>query len=462
MITKSLFTALAALLVLLLASAAHAQPVDEPPAGDETTTVEVEESMEEPAAPPPPVDTDYPDSEPEPDPEPTEKETTASAAQQEPGHEKGITLVKAGWGNMRLFGILHAQLAASDLADTADARHTEFRLARMDLILEGNFWNKKIGYFIEGDMANVAGFLLDARVSIMPLEGFEIRIGRFIPDFTYYMPASKSGLMTIDYPLVTSSVAPWHQVGMEIMFQHKYFDIIGGVFNGMRFKLGTTRDALGRTTVISTPEMAEGYTGATWENLSDDNMGKDLLFRFLVKPAKGLSLCGYVYYGMPRYSWYDPGRGKFTDETANMILYGFEARYLGDKFNILAEYSMRRIYYPDGATWFNADERTFPGVSPDPLVSHGAYLHAGYRFISMLEIMLRGDYFDADLDSDLGQEIWGTLGLNWYLDGIHTRMTLEYILKAKQRWEDPEAPAQDLEAERYIDHGVTFQLALFL
>ena len=460
MITKSLFTALAALLVLLLASAAHAQPVDEPPAGDETTTVEVEESMEEPAAPPPPVDTDYPDSEPEPDPEPTEKETTASAAQQEPGHEKGITLVKAGWGNMRLFGILHAQLAASDLADTADARHTEFRLARMNLVLAGNFWNKKIGYYIEGDMANVAGFLLDARISIKPVQGLEIRIGRFIPDFTYFMPACKSGLMAIDYPLVTSSLAPWHQVGLEIMFQHKYFDIVAGVFNGMRFK--KTMDPT--SNVISTPEMAEGYTGATWENLSDDNMGKDLLFKLLVKPVKGLALGSYVYYGMPQYSWRDTGINELTDEMANMILYGFEVLYLSDKFNILFECAMRRLYYPDGATFllYNEEGPGYPAVSPDPLVSHGAYLHAGYRFISMLEIMLRGDYFDADLDSDLGQEIWGMLGLNWYLDGIHARMTLEYILKARQRWEDPDAPEEDLETEYYVDHGVYFQLALFL
>ncbi|MFH1434434.1 MAG: hypothetical protein ABIJ56_01840, partial [Pseudomonadota bacterium] len=376
--------------------------------------------------------------------------------------EEGITLVKAGWGNMRLFGILHAQLAASDLADTADARHTEFRLARMDLILEGNFWNRKIGYYIEGDMANVAGFLLDARVSVMPAQGLEIRIGRFIPDFTYFMPACKSGLMAIDYPLVTSSLAPWHQVGLEIMFRHKYFELIGGVFNGMRFK--KTMDPSSH--YISIPEMADGYTGATWENLSDDNMGKDVLFTFLVKPVKGLALGGYIYYGMPQYTWRDTGIGEFKDEMANMILYGFEVRYLNEKFTILAEYAMRRLYYPDGATslLYNEEERrfTYPSVSPDPTLSHGAYLHAGYRFISMLEIMLRGDYFDADLDSDLGQEIWGTLGLNWYLDGIHARMTLEYILKARQRWKDPEAPAQDLEAERYIDHGVAFQLALFL
>lgn len=437
---------MAAIAVLLVyAASASAQPAE--PAEEEESTITIEEPAEEPAEEPseepePPAPPVEPDEEPEPEPV---EEPPPPPPPPEP--EPGIPLVEAGWGHMKLLGVMQALVNMPDLGDEEDSRDIEFNLKRMRLLLTGGFLDDRIGYLVQGDMVNMEGFLLDARASLRPLKGLEIRFGRFIPDFTQYMPRNVAKLMMIDYPVVTSSFAVWRQMGLEIWFKHQYFDIIAGVFNGMRFEPDdkATNAAGDEEIDVSKRTLAKGYMSANKDNLTDDNVGKDFLFRFIARPIEGLQLGGYVWYGMPQYKWLDVATDTVKDDAGNLIHFGIEAGYLHEKFNVLAEYAMRRIYYPSGTD-----------VDPDPLVSHGGYLHLGYKFIEMLEVMMRGDYFDTDMDSDLGQQIWGTLGLNYYLDGVHARMTLEYIMQSKQR-EDAAG-----KTEYYINHGLYFQLCLLI
>jgi hypothetical protein len=445
-------TALSLLVFSTAIEGAAAAQTAEPPDEESTITTEgseeatkADEGAAKPEPPPPPVEPEEPavkveviEETPHPELPPGEPE---------PG--EGISLVEASWGRMKLGAVMQAQLLASDIADKGDSRSVEFKLKRMRVILSGGFLKDMIGYYIQGDMVNMAGFLLDARASIRPLKGLEIRFGRFIPDFTYYMPLNVGRLMLIDYPLVTETFAPWRQVGLEIIFSHQYFDIYAGIYNGMRFEPAMTTDGLH---IVSSTSLMAGYMGATINNIEDDNMGKDFLFRFVVKPpVKGLELGAYVWYGMPQYTWYDVAMGSIRDDLGNLVHFGAEVRYFHKQFSILAEYAMRRIYYPAGAVGPD-----YASVSRHPLVANGAYLHMGYRFMRPLEVMLRGDYYDGDLDDeDNGQQIWGTLGLNYYLDDLHARMTLEYVMKAIQR-------TTNGEDNDYEDHGISFQLCLML
>jgi len=454
--------------ILLFAARVHAQPEEETvetideeeestiivEEGGEETEAEPEVEVEEvePAPPPPPV-------------EPGEPVVTVEVEEIPPPlppstpellDDEGFTVVNAGWGHMKLGGVMHVQFRATDLNNEADMRDVEFTIARMRILLQGGFLKDRIGYFIQGDMTNMQGFLLHAYGSLKPIKGLEFMFGRMVPHFTYYMHQNVGKLMLIDYPLVTATFAPWWQVGLEIAYRHEYFEIYAGVFNGMRFDEATATDAAGNEHDVSSTELARGYMSATLDNLTDDNMGKDLLLRFIAKPpVKGLEFGGYILYGMPQYHWFDVAEDDVKDGMGSTVHFGIEARYLHEKFNVLAEYAMRRLYYPGGAVSPEGD-----AVDGDPLVAHGAYLHVGYRFIKMLEVMLRGDYLDRDMDSDLGQEIWGTLGLNYYLDDLHARLTLQYILKAKQRWEDP--AAADLQVDNYFDHGLYLQLCLMI
>lgn len=442
---------------LLGSTTAGAQPVS-PPAEEEESTITTEgeeTAVEVETITPPP-----PETEPEPPPPPVEPEVEVEEVPPPPPpqvvveEEEGIPIIEASWGKMKLGAVLQAQLLAPDLANKDDKRDVEFKLARMRLILTGSFLKDRIGYLVQGDMVNMDGLLLDARASLKFIKGLEIRFGRFIPDFTYFMPINVGKLMVIDYPVVTSTFAVWRQVGLEIIFDHPYFSITAGVFNGMRFGSSTIVNAADEEVTVSKTALAAGYMSATGDNVTDDNLGKDFLFRFMGKPIKGLELAGYVWYGMPKYGWLDTSTDEVTDDDGNLIQFGFEARYLHENFNLLAEYAMRRVYYPD-----NALTPAGASVDPDPLVAHGAFLHFGYTFLKKVEPMMRFDYFDSDMDSDLGQQIWGTLGLNYYIDGAHARLTAEYVLKALQRDGDPGTP---VDVEYYIDHGLYFQLCLML
>ncbi|MFH1434393.1 MAG: hypothetical protein ABIJ56_01630, partial [Pseudomonadota bacterium] len=116
----------------------------------------------------------------------------------------------------------------------------------------------------------------------------------------------------------------------------------------------------------------------------------------------------------------------------------------------------RRIDFPANATRLELRDDGHVLQPIDNTIAHGAFLHVGYRFIRQMEIMLRGDFYDADVNNDGGRELWPTLGVNYYLDGIHARVTAEYILKVREKLDSGG------EMENYLVHGVFFQLCLVL
>lgn len=387
---------------------------------------------------------------------------------EEPAQDEGISLVKAGWGEMKISSVMQALLVLQDITDKGntdlygdEGKDLEFKIKRMRIIITGGFLDNKIGYLIQGDMINEDGFLLDARAIFRPFKGIELRIGRMVPSFTYYMPQNTGRLMLIDYPVVIAKFATWWQVGLDAAYKHEYFEIIFGLYNGVRFKQDGYADEQGGQSIdVSSPELAKGYMSATSSNLKDNDTGKDILVRILGKPFKGFTFGAYLWYGLPQYTYWVAGSDIASEEPvdsrANLVHFGIEARYLGDKFCILAEYAMRRIDFPGNATRLELRDDGHVLQPINKSMAHGAYLHVGYRFIKHMEIMLRGDFYDADMNKDGGREIWPTLGVNYYLDGIHARVTLEYIVKIREKFDS------EGQMDSYLVHGVFCQLCLVL
>ncbi|MFH1434991.1 MAG: hypothetical protein ABIJ56_04665, partial [Pseudomonadota bacterium] len=273
----------------------------------------------------------------------------------EPAPDDGISLVKAGWGEMKISGVMQVLLMLQDITDEGSTDLTSdegkdlgFRIKRMRIIITGGFLDNKIGYLIQGDMINEDGFLLDARAIIRPFKGIELRFGRMVPNFTYYMPQNTGRLMLIDYPVVTAKFATWWQVGLDASYVHEYFEIIFGIYNGVRFKHEDVSDVRGDGSAhVSSPQLAGGYMSATSSNLKDNDTGKDILVRILGKPFKGFTFGAYLWYGLPQYAYWAAGSDIASEEPvdsrADLVHFGVEARYLNDNFCILAEYAMRRI-----------------------------------------------------------------------------------------------------------------------
>ncbi len=59
--------------------------------------------------------------------------------------------------------------------------------------------------------------LLDAYMNYKS-RNFMIKIGRFLPDFTFYMPHSSTALDFVDYPLIAKKYGMWRQVGIEASY----------------------------------------------------------------------------------------------------------------------------------------------------------------------------------------------------------------------------------------------------
>ncbi len=78
--------------------------------------------------------------------------------------------------------------------------------------------------------------------------GFSMRVGRFVPEFSYMMPRNTADLAAINYPLYTllpttydsnhklinGSFGVWRQLGLDITYKPiEQLTLIVGVFNGM-------------------------------------------------------------------------------------------------------------------------------------------------------------------------------------------------------------------------------------
>ena len=161
--------------------------------------------------------------------------------------------IKVGKGTLKMGGILQAGYTFN-LEDAAG--FDSFTLNRARFLFWGDIVPDKIKYFLQLENKNGAG-LLDYKARFFYIEKTEITFGRFLPNFTLYMPSSTAKLEMINYPLTTLKMGPpWRQVGLQTTTQMEYFDFNLGIFNG-----------------ADAPN-----------NISDNNDAKDFFARVDIKP----------------------------------------------------------------------------------------------------------------------------------------------------------------------------------
>ena len=89
--------------------------------------------------------------------------------------------------------------------------------------------------------------LLDAKMQYRR-GNFMFQLGRFLPDFTFYMPHSSTSLDFVYYPLMCEKYGMWRQVGLEgAYFISKNLYLKGGIYNGPKNNyrdVNGTKDAL--------------------------------------------------------------------------------------------------------------------------------------------------------------------------------------------------------------------------
>ncbi len=285
-----------------------------------------------------------------------------------------------GNGTLKLGGILQSTFTYA--FDTL-ATQTSFALKRARFLLFGSIVPDKVKYFVQTEAVG-SPFLLDTKLQFFYLPKTEIAFGRFLPNFTYYMPMSTAKLDIINYPLLTTKYAMWRQVGLQTTTTTDYFDVNLGVFNG--------------------------YPANNW---SDNTDAKDVLGRATLKPMKGVQVFGYGWMGNillaetsdPENNVYGGGLSlekKLSESGMTVVLRG--------------EYLMAGVEDTTGNT----------------INSMAYYGHFGFKVNPLVELLVRYDGYDPNSDvADNGLN-WITGGLNFYLSGTNVMFYLNYIKKISE------------------------------
>lgn len=321
---------------------------------------------------------------------------------------QGAAEVKVGKGDLKIGGILQAGYTYN-LED--DMGNDSFWLKRVRFLFWGTIIPDKVKYFVQLDHAGGVS-ALDYKAQFFYIEKTEIAVGRFLPNFTLYMPYSTAKLELINYPMTTTKFAVWRQCGLQVTTKpSEYVSFTGGIFNG----------------------------GDIPNNTSDNNDAKDFLVRADIMPPVDqvkLHFGGYAWlgYALPMYTYDDgyymgTGSGSsalvtltFPDETLKRNRFGGfgMADYTKDEMTVRArgEFLMATT---EELTGIDFDEDV---CSRDEMAFFG---QASVQPNKQVEVLARYEAYDPDTDTDDDGISAVTGGVNYYMDGINAMIYLNYI-----------------------------------
>lgn len=316
----------------------------------------------------------------------------------------GATEVKVGKGDLKIGGILQAgyvyfteDTLKIDRSSPAVSVHG-FTLNRVRFLFWGTIVPDKVKYFVQLDhKLSTSG--LDYKAQFFFIEKTEIAVGRFLPNFTLYMPYSTAKLEFINYPLTTTKYAVWRQVGIQSTTKTDYVDFNLGIFNG--------------------------YPA---NNMADNNNAKDFLLRAEVKPPveqATIRFGGYAWIGSMKPMYGGNPVDNPDDESLKAHRFGgfATADYTMDDVTLRfrGEFLMattEELHYWDVDSVCEEDSRAFfiqGSVQPDPRV----------------EMLLRFEAWDPNTDSEAEHDDLTVItgGVNYYLEGLNSMFYLNYIHK---------------------------------
>lgn len=328
----------------------------------------------------------------------------------------GATEVKVGKGDLKIGGILQAGFTYNVEDETG---FDSFTLNRARFLFWGTIIPDKVKYFVQLDHRGGTS-VLDYKAQFFYIEKTEIAVGRFLPNFTVYMPLSTAKLEMINYPLTTLRFAVWRQVGIQSTTKTDYVDFNLGIFNG--------------------------YPA---NNFTDDNDAKDFFGRVEIKPPieqATVRFGGYGWIGSALPSLSETVVDTIPVENADDDTLYF-TRYVT---TTLPEETLKRNRFGGFATvdytkdemtlrfrgeFLMAESEKLTGHTMDDVVSVDAqafFAHVGIQPRKEVEFLARYDFHDPNTDMDDDGETWITGGVNYYMEGINAMLYLNYIHKMEQ------------------------------
>jgi hypothetical protein len=314
--------------------------------------------------------------------------------------------VKVGKGSLKIGGILQAGFTFNLEDEDVNQYANSFTLNRARFLFWGDIVPDKVKYFVQTD--HTLGIsVLDYKAQFFYIEKTEIAFGRFLPNFTLYMPYSTAALEMINYPLTTLRYAVWRQVGIQTTTKTEYVDFNLGIFNG--------------------------YPA---NNFSDDNDAKDFLGRVEFKPPiqKGsATVGGYAWLGnaKPPATYGQQTVDNPDEKTLKMNRFGGFAKvdYKASANVTLKFRGEFLMASTEGLCYAHVD-------SVCTVDGQAFFVHAAVQPSPNVEILARYDFHDPDKDMEFvkdgtndDEEAWLTAGVNYYFEGINAMIYLNFIHK---------------------------------
>ncbi|HUV29849.1 MAG TPA: porin [Acidobacteriota bacterium] len=306
--------------------------------------------------------------------------------------------VQVGTGTLKLGGILQAGYTyhMEDLEG-----EDEFSLNRARFLLWGEILPGKVKYFVQTETKG-APAILDYKAQLFYIRNTEVTVGRFLPNFTLYMPYSTAKLEMINYPLTTQKFAVWRQVGVQTTTKTEYVDFNLGVFNG-----------------ADQPN-----------NTGDNNDYKDFLVRADIKPPLeqgDVVFGGYAWIGMSLPTYYDAGTlttTTYPEESLQRNRFGGFA-----KVDYKASEDITARFRGE---FLMASTEALTAAEIDSVQGTDAqafFVHLGVQPHPRFELLARYDFYDPNTDVEKDDESWLTGGVNYYLSKGNAMVYLNYIHK---------------------------------
>lgn len=319
------------------------------------------------------------------------------------------TGIKIGKGDLKIGGILQAGYTYNlDDKSGIDA----FTMNRARFLFWGTIIPDKVKYFVQSELKSTANTvsLLDYKAQFFYIRKTEITAGRFIPNFTLYMPYATSKLELINYPLTTIQYATWRQMGIQTTTTTEYLDFNLGIFNGADIP----------------------------DNITDNNDAKDFLVRVDVKPPIDpvkLRFGGYAWMGnaLPPTSYTYKDTIMHTVNVSNPEDKSFQKNRFGGFAT--ADYTKNEWTLRfRGEFIMGKDEYlAAPDVNKtDTRNSQAYFAQASIQPLKQVEFLMRYEAYDPNTDMKKDGISALTGGVNYYLDGIYTMFYLNYIHKMEE------------------------------
>lgn len=303
----------------------------------------------------------------------------------------GIAAGEKGDMDLNIGAILQAGFTYH-MEDSATVN--QFWLKRARLLMSGTIVPDKVKYFVQAELNGAPGApaILDYKARFFYVPQTEIAFGRFLPNYTLYMPVSTAKLEMINYPVTTAMTAMWRQTGVQTTTKTEFVDFNLGLFNGADIP----------------------------NNKGDNNDAKDYFVRADFKPPIG---DGDTIVRVGGFYWMNTWHDAVMDIEED----GFSDTHMG---------FFGKLDYPleDMTVKFRGEYVMSAGESgdvDDPTTTDagGFFAHAALQIDEQWEGLLRFESWDPNTDSESENDSFSvlTVGVNHYISGINSMIYLNFI-----------------------------------